>query len=207
MPSSEKPSISRAEQKRLTRQRLIDATRQHIVSEGIASITLAKIAKSLGLSQGVINFHFATKEALMLEVLHQVYNQYLDTWNDANSDDPDPAKRMSNIIRALLDPRITNAEDSAVWAGFWSQKATRATYVEVFHEKDKQLNATLHDIISQLDSSMPKAKQQMIASNLLAMVAGHELDLLLTPDSYVHENAVNGCLDYVRYYFPSHNIE
>lgn len=201
--SGSKP-MSRTEKKLQTRQKLIDATRQQIALEGISSITLAKIAKSLGLSQGVINFHFATKEALMLEVLNQVYDAYLTTWNQANDPKEKPAVRLANIIRALLDPAITNAEDSAVWAGFWSQKATRATYVDIFNEKDQMLRNTLVSIVGQLDDALTLDKQEMIVTNLLAFVSGHELDLLLTPESYNHDNAVQGCLDYINFYFKGH---
>jgi len=194
---------SRTEQKQQTRKSLIDATKKLIATEGISSITMAKVATSVGLSQGVVNFHFATKDALMLEVLHSHYDRYQDVWLNQNDYSKPIEKRLKDIITSLFDPAVTNEHDSAIWAGFWSQKATRKKYVDIFDEKDEQLLIALIEIFDELRTSKTKASSKSIATNVVAFVSGHEIDLLLTPNSYCREEAIQGCLDYLSFQFPN----
>ena len=66
-----KPGISttiQAERRRL----LVDATISAISEHGLPKLTLAKIADIAGLSAGSVNFHFASKEALLLETLTEL---------------------------------------------------------------------------------------------------------------------------------------
>ena len=66
-------SIRRLEQKRATRQRLIETTIDIIADEGLSKTTLPKVAKKAGLSRGICNFHFKTKEKLLLDTFEAVY--------------------------------------------------------------------------------------------------------------------------------------
>ena len=54
--------ITRAEKKQLTHQKLIDATIDVIAQEGFSAVTMAKVAANAGLSRGICNFHFETKD-------------------------------------------------------------------------------------------------------------------------------------------------
>ena len=54
-----------AERRRL----LIEATMTAISEYGLSKLTLAKIAGIAGLSAGSVNFHFSSKEALLLDTL------------------------------------------------------------------------------------------------------------------------------------------
>jgi TetR/AcrR family transcriptional repressor of bet genes len=69
--------ITRAKQKQHTRQKLIEATMEAIASEGFSGVTMAKVAEKAGLSRGIGNFHFQSKEQLLLETLHTLYKELL----------------------------------------------------------------------------------------------------------------------------------
>ena len=57
-------SVIHSERRRL----LIDATISAISEHGLSKVTLAKIAQIAGLTAGSVNFHFDSKELLLLEV-------------------------------------------------------------------------------------------------------------------------------------------
>jgi AcrR family transcriptional regulator len=62
-------SLSRAEQKKATRKKLIETTVDIIAEGGLAKVTLPKVAERAGLSRGISNFHFISKDNLLLETL------------------------------------------------------------------------------------------------------------------------------------------
>ena len=63
---NQKKSMTRTEQKLLTRQKLIESTMEVIAAEGFSGVTMAKVAERAGLSRGIGNFHFQSKEQLLL---------------------------------------------------------------------------------------------------------------------------------------------
>ena len=51
------------------RRQLIEASIRSIADYGLAGTTIATVAREAGLSQGIINLHFKTKERLLIETL------------------------------------------------------------------------------------------------------------------------------------------
>ena len=75
---TKKPGISstiQAERRRL----MIDATMTAISEHGLPKLTLAKIADIAGLSAGSVNFHFDSKEALLLATLTELASEFEGT--------------------------------------------------------------------------------------------------------------------------------
>ena len=62
---------SRALQSRVRKQQLIGSTIECIDQFGLSQTTIAKIAQHAGVSQGVVIFHFQTKELLLEQVFIQ----------------------------------------------------------------------------------------------------------------------------------------
>ena len=54
------------------RQQLIDATIKCISNKGLGSTTLADVAREAGLSQGIVNLHFNSKDNLLKETLRAI---------------------------------------------------------------------------------------------------------------------------------------
>ena len=55
-----------------TRERILDASRQLFNQKGYAATTLAEIAASIGIAQGNLTYHFATKQKLVAEIERRV---------------------------------------------------------------------------------------------------------------------------------------
>jgi AcrR family transcriptional regulator len=62
----------RAERAAATRQRLIDAAMGLFAEQGYAASSVAAIGERAGVSRGLVNFHFATKENLPHAVIEQL---------------------------------------------------------------------------------------------------------------------------------------
>ena len=82
-PSSETPARGRAATKALRRQQLIDSTIESIAKRGFSETTMADVADGAGLSRGIVNFHFKSKEMLLVETLHYLAVEYREAWTRA----------------------------------------------------------------------------------------------------------------------------
>ena len=69
------PEKTRRTAPRETRRRqLIDATMKCIARKGMGSTTLGDVASEAGLSQGIVNLHFESKDNLLKETLAALAN-------------------------------------------------------------------------------------------------------------------------------------
>ena len=72
--SLERPN-KRAEQAAATRQRLLDAAARLFAQYGYAASSVASIGEEAGMSRGLVNFHFKTKERLLRAVIDQLVSE------------------------------------------------------------------------------------------------------------------------------------
>ena len=106
------------------RRLLIDATMSAISEHGMSGLTLAKIAKEAGLSAGSVNFHFDSKESLLLETLNCVAKEFEHGIDLAIAQsEEDPAAKLLALMEASLDPSVTEPRKMA--ALYTSRKGQR----------------------------------------------------------------------------------
>jgi AcrR family transcriptional regulator len=60
-----------------TRDRILDATFRRLVSEGYAALSIREIARDAGVNHALINYHYRSKDQLVIEVLDAVNQRLL----------------------------------------------------------------------------------------------------------------------------------
>jgi AcrR family transcriptional regulator len=60
-----------------TRERILDATFRRLVSDGYAALSVREIANDAGVNHALINYHFRTKDQLVIDVLDAVNQRLL----------------------------------------------------------------------------------------------------------------------------------
>jgi TetR/AcrR family transcriptional repressor of bet genes len=198
--------ITRAEQKQQTRQKLIEATMAVIASEGFSGVTMAKVAEKAGLSRGIGNFHFQSKEQLLLETLHTLYMEFEDGWRNAVADaGSSPVEQLKDLIKTTLNPPIAEYKKVAVWLAYWGEAPSRKKYLEICAARDCEWDAAVEDILRQLvddefnSHGMTLAK---IAHSLTAMMDGFWVEYLIADGRYTPGDAVKACFAFLASFFP-----
>ena len=105
----------RALSKERRRQQLIDATIKCIAKKGLGSTTLADVANEAGLSQGIVNLHFNSKDNLLRETLRYLFEDYDAQFMDtiANSS-PHAAAKLLALLEMDLKPAVCDRRKIAV---------------------------------------------------------------------------------------------
>jgi AcrR family transcriptional regulator len=70
-PRKAKPAASKLHDGDVTqtRERILDATFRRLIAEGYAALSVREIAKDAGVNHALINYHFRSKDQLVIEVL------------------------------------------------------------------------------------------------------------------------------------------
>ena len=136
--SSIGPTASRREEaKERRRMELIEATIDSIARRGFSDTTLADVADHAGLSRGIVNFYFKSKDALFADTLRHLADEYRLAWGRALAKaGDDPARQLRALLMVNFDPRVFSRKKIAVWYAFWGEAKSRPAYLAVCAEKD-----------------------------------------------------------------------
>jgi TetR/AcrR family acrAB operon transcriptional repressor len=89
----------RAEQAAATRQRLIEAAMRLFAQQGYTASSVAAIGEQAGVSRGLVNFHFATKENLLHAVIEQLVSE-LERQMFPGDAQADPLEALAVLVQA-----------------------------------------------------------------------------------------------------------
>lgn len=144
MSVKEKSTVSRTASKEERRSQLIEATIRSIASHGLSDTTMATVAREAGLSQGIINLHFETKEKLLLCTLERVVDEYQNRWEAAlEAAGPNPAEGLAALVRVDFHPSVCDRNKLAVWFSFWGESRARPTYRTLCAARDQGYDRAL----------------------------------------------------------------
>jgi TetR/AcrR family transcriptional repressor of bet genes len=114
------------------RRQLVEATITSIARHGLAGTTVARVAEGAGLSAGIVNFYFKSKNALLQATLETVNSQFERRERDALAQaGDDPAAQLSAMIDVNFDAEVADPDRVAVWNAFWGQGRTRPDYMRI----------------------------------------------------------------------------
>jgi len=127
------------------RQQLIDAAMSTIAEHGLAHTTVARVAEAACLSQGIMNFYFESKQALLIATLEYVESEFQRVRRDKKrSAAKTPEAQLDAIIEATFDPVVSNPLYQGVWDAFRGESRVRADYKRVCSAYEiSQLKETL----------------------------------------------------------------
>ena len=197
----------RTEPKEVRRGQLIDATIQSIAKHGIGGTTMQTVTDIAGLSIGLVNFHFESKQKLFEETLVFLAREHHDQWFKAYKDAGLGAHhKLQAIVDSHFHPKICSRKKLAVWFAFYGEAGRRKTYRKLIEDIDEERfvnSIALCEEISERGnySSMPP---RQIANMLEALYDGLWLDILTYPDSYTREFARAHVQAFLAQVFPEH---
>src|SRR3954468_22746588 len=123
--------------KEVRQQQLIEATIDSLAKRGYAETTMADVADGAGLSRGIVNFHFESKEKLLVATLQYMYDEYSAHWRTAlQKAGDDPARQLQVLVAADFDRSICNKRKLAAWCAFWGEAKSRPTYQALSSARD-----------------------------------------------------------------------
>lgn len=192
--------------KETRRLQLIEATIDSLSKRGYADTTMADVADGAGLSRGIVNFHFESKENLLVATLQYMAEEYAAHWRGAlDKAGPDPAARLSALVAADFDRAVCNRRKLAAWCAFWGEAKSRPTYQALCGARDEVYQQTITDLCAALigDGGYAlDARQTALA--LDAMLEGLWLRLMMRGEDMTREKAHQAAKAMLAALFPRH---
>src|SRR4026208_667658 len=130
---------------------LIQATVAAISQHGLSELTSAKIAGMAGHTAASINFHFGSKEALLLATLREVSEEVAQGMETVLAEAAGDAWRsLLGLIDASLSPRLSDSRKIAVWYAFLAESNARDDYQRICGDRDQSYSQTVQMLCTRL---------------------------------------------------------
>ena len=198
---------NREARKTANRQKLIDATIDSIAELGLSDTTVAAVVRRAGLSQGIVNLHFDTKEALLAETLRFLSVEWEAAWRERlDRGAADPAAQLQAILLSVFEPSVFNRRKLAAWLAFYADSKHQSAYRTVAGPSDRLYLETLTGLCRRLieDRDYGDLEAKLVAKGLRSMTDGLCLDWLTNPRATSRAEARRICLQALRTSFPRH---
>jgi TetR/AcrR family transcriptional repressor of bet genes len=197
--------MGRKEIKDFRRLQLIEATVESIARHGFAKTTLADVAKAARLSQGIVNFYFRSKKALLVETLRHLAAEYETLWKErVRRAGPSPGARLMAMIEADFDPVYLSRKKVTVWYAFWGESRWRPEFLEICEKLSdayfSQSRAAMQEILDH--GGYRDLDATALARAFNAMIDGLWLDILVNPKGCDREIAIQTCRAFLARAFP-----
>jgi AcrR family transcriptional regulator len=191
------------------RLQLIEATIAVLAAKGLARTTMSGVARAAGLSHGLVNFHFESKENLLLDTLLFLAEEYRQNWTTAlAASGPDAADQIDALLRADFHPRVCTPERLAAWCTFWGEAQSRPIYQERCGANDDAYIQTLEDLCARMIREHGYAgNPTRIGRTLRVTIEGVWLDMMTQTLPYSEGEALATVMTAAAAFFPRHFTE
>ena len=192
--------------KEVRQLQLIEATIDSLAKRGYAETTMADVADGAGLSRGIVNFHFESKEKLLIATLQYMYDEYSAHWRAAlQKAGDDPARQLQVLVWADFDRSICNKRKLAAWLAFWGEAKSRPVYQALSSSRDAYYQQVFIDLCATLKESGGYGYEpQVMALALSAMLEGLWLRLMMGTEDTTRETALQAANAFLAAAFPKH---
>jgi TetR/AcrR family transcriptional repressor of bet genes len=188
------------------RVKLIMAAAEVIAANGISGTTTAKIQELSGLSKGMINLHFQSKENLLLAVAVHLADEYIQHWRAAIEPETEqPAARLRSLIGADFSPQVLNNRNMAIWFAFRADVRAHPEYHPFIDSRSTDFRSEMTKICGALiEDGKYDLKITRVVDAFTALLEGTWTDFHLNPDKFDPIEAEQTCLSVARSFFPKH---
>ena len=188
------------------RLQLIEATIDSLARRGYAETTMADVADGAGLSRGIVNFHFESKEKLLVATLQHMSDEYAAHWRAAlQKAGDDPARQLAALVAADFDRTICNRRKLAAWCAFWGEAKSRPTYQALCGARDVAYQNVIVDLCRRLKEEGGYGYDPLaVALGVSAVLEGLWLRLMMGTEDVTRESALRGANELLASVFPRH---
>lgn len=171
---------------------------------GYTKATMKEIAAKAGVAQGLIGYHFSTKEALLVEVVREwMINRGMKEAFAGLDLQVSPANIIQQGLLHVVQFRKENPEWFTLLISLWTESVTNEKLAKELVELYKEMKSGIMDILNRMELPLDVSEKETLASVIQAIFDGLTLQapVLLSPEPISYEQLSRGIgwmLDGVR---------
>ena len=129
------------------REEMLTATVDLLDRIGLSAIRVADVAEELGVSPGLVFYHFGTKDTLVAEAFAHAVDRDLSRLDQATEKGADPLDRLRRVLR-LYGP-TGSAAGWRLWIDAWALAQREPVIRRVLRRLDHRWSAALLEVVEE----------------------------------------------------------
>jgi len=127
------------------REEILEATLEVVLRDGLGSARVGDVSEVLGVSSGLVFYHFGTKDALVAEAFAYAVEQDLARLADAVDGEHEPVERLRRVLE-LYGPTGT-APGWRLWIDAWALAQHEAVIGDALRRLDRRWTEALRAVV------------------------------------------------------------
>lgn len=162
------------------RAEILDAAVGVVLERGFAGTRVLDVANALGISSGLVHYHFDSKDELLAETLRHAADADIARLEKAVAELDDPVKRLDRVLREYL-PETRGDQSWVIWVDAWGHAIRNDRLRNILTELDLAWCGAIETVIrdgvasGRFECSDPSGAARRIS----ALLDGLGLDVIL----------------------------
>ena len=181
------------------RHELIAAAIRCLGKGGMAAFTIDQICKEAGVSRGLINHHFRSKDELLVSIYAEMTAHLIQPAPADNSADV-----LVSIVETSFDEHSFNRSNLRAWLAVWGQVSSNPALSDLHQQRygayKNRITAALIDLP---ETAGTRVDADSVARQLIALIDGLWLEFCLHSSGFSLQAARADCYRFLE----AHGIE
>jgi AcrR family transcriptional regulator len=141
---------------------ILSAALNLLIEEGYSALSLRRIAKACDMKVGNVTYYFATKDALVREMLSAAIEGYMSAFEDVISQvDLTPEEKLEAIIRIILED-IRTKKTTRLFPELWALANFDPFVAECVNESYVNARRALNVLVAEINPSLPEEERETL---------------------------------------------
>ena len=184
--------MSKADVAAERKDQIVRATVECITKHGYHNFSMQDVARTAGVSKGIIHYYFLNKDELMMSVLDKVAGDIERVLVSEMEASPSPVRKLEIFIDVCFDVVRSTKEYYQVNMDFWTQINQKTEVRMVIAKHYNQFRETAVKVINEgkKNGSFRSVDALEYASYMIAVIDGLSLQYLFDDTSFDYESMV-----------------
>lgn len=151
------------------RRELVEAAYQTFLEHGLQGMTMARIGERAGMSHGIVNYYFKSKDQLLNAVVRKANFQIMRDTARRLRAAGSPRERISAVIQGNFPIDLFTREIARAWVSYYAAIGRQPEFERLQVAVDRRLASNLKHALRQLTG--PERSDE-IASGIATMIDG-----------------------------------
>ena len=187
-----------------SRQLILQAAVDSIAATGLGRFTLDRVAERIGISRGLVVFHFKSKEKLVEEVLDYLGADFAAGWNAILAQQTDDITRLLRLLDYDIRFACENPKYVSAWHAYWGDAKGHMLFHEQVVPRDEGYASDLAQLLEKICDEGGYDKQDLssVVRGLVAMMFGVWVQLHLNPGQNDYAVSIKAIRLFLQKMFP-----
>ncbi len=178
----------------LRRQELVQAGITCLGKGGMAAFTVDQICRQAGVSRGLINHHFTSKDELLLSIYDEMTQHLVQVLQHSESD-----RQLAEILDNSFDEKSINPANLRAWLSIWGMVGSNDALNNLHQDRYRRYHARISQLIASITGSAHRQNDvDSIARQLVALIDGLWLEYCLHSDELSLATAKRDCYRFLE---------